>query len=435
MNSLSLIVIIVLSLLIATTLGVIEAAIAHVSRARAIKDVKDAPTQTHKSLVKVLERREEHSNILGLARTLFGAIAAVSAGFLADSTWHHWGISVGLVFATLIAYMLLAVISNSIGRAVPYAISVNAAIFLNTLAVILGPLTRVLVCVGNRIAPGAGYGDGPYSTEIELREMVDIASQQGVMENEERRMIQNVFDLADTTAREVMVPRPEMVWLNSGITTRQATGVFVRSGLSRLPVIGENVDDIVGIVYLKDVMKNTFLNDDAGTTPIDDILRPAKFIPDSKKLDILLQEMQTERFHLAILIDEFGGVAGLLSIEDILEEIVGEIADEYDQEELAPIEDLADDSYSYRVVARLNLEELVEHIREKHGIDFEFSDEIEDQVETVAGLISFEEGRVPLPGTVVETNGLRLQAEGGRDTRGRVRVRSVLVTLLDTHQE
>ena len=251
--------------------------------------------------------------------------------------------------------------------------------------------------------------------------MVDIASERGVVQNDERKMIQSVFDLADTSARSVMVPRPEMVWIEADKTAGQATSLCVRTGLSRLPVVGEDVDDIVGVIYLKDLIAETYhLTDGGSSTLVRDCMRPAVFVPDSKKLDDLLEDMQRDQVHIAMLIDEYGAVAGLISIEDILEEIVGEITDEYDVSEQAPIEPLEDGTY--RVQARLSLEELEELYE-----DVEFSDEQHEEVDTVYGLGAFELGRVPIPGTEISTAGLHFRYEGGRDRRGRVKIRSAVV--------
>lgn len=300
---------------------------------------------------------------------------------------------------------------------------------LQSVAFVLGPVSRLLIWVGNLIAPGAGFRHGPYATEVELREMVDIAQEHGIVEVEERRMIQSVFDLASTTARQVMVPRTEMIWIEADKHAGQATTLCVRSGHSRVPVVGENIDDIVGIVYIKDLVRHTYhLTDGGASVSVAEVMRPATFVPESKNLDELLHEMQRDHTHMAMLVDEYGGIAGLITLEDILEEIVGEIADEYDVSEVAPVERI--DARSYRVVSRLSLEDLADEIHEDLDLDIDFSEEIGEQVESVAGLIGFEIGRVPLPGSTVETSGLRLTAEGGRDRRGRVRVRSVLVEVL-----
>jgi CBS domain containing-hemolysin-like protein len=289
----------------------------------------------------------------------------------------------------------------------------------------LSPISRLLILVGNAITPGRGFRNGPFASEIELRELVDLAQERGVVAAEERQMIQSVFELGDTSAREVMVPRTEMVWIERGKSAGQATTLAVRSGHSRIPVIGENVDDILGIVYLKDLVERTYTSSDGGrSVRVDDIMRPAVFVPDSKPLDGLLADMQRDRNHMAVLVDEYGGTAGLVTIEDVLEEIVGEIADEYDTDEVAPVDPL--DDGRIRVSSRLPLEDLGELF------DIEIDN---DEVDTVGGLLSYEIGRVPLPGSVVEAHGLRLIAEGGRDARGRVRVHTVLAEKLARDDE
>lgn len=421
------------ALLFSGLFGTVEAAVSSISRARVEQIYKDNETSASRVLLKVLDQRAEHINLLVLGRTMLDATAAVFAAMfaLAFMPNQKWALVAAILGVTLISFTIIGVFSRTVGRKNPYSVSLGSALILNTVAKILGPIPKLLIIIGNVIAPGAGFRDGPYSTEVELREMVDIAQEHGVVEIEERKMIQNIFDLASSIAREVMVPRPEMVWIESNKTAGQATNLCVRSGHSRIPVIGENVDEICGVVYLKDLVKQTYHTTDGGSSvTVAEVMRAPTFIPESKNLDELLHEMQSQRFHIAMVVDEFGAIAGLISIEDILEEIVGEIADEYDEREITPIEPLEDEPFSYRVVARLFLEELVERIHDDYDIDIEFPEEVLNQVDTVAGLIAFEKGRVPLPGTVIETNGLRMRAEGGRDRRGRVKVQSVLVTVL-----
>ncbi|MGH3967494.1 MAG: hemolysin family protein, partial [Mycobacterium sp.] len=199
----------------------------------------------------------------------------------------------------------------------------------------------------------------------------------------------------------------------------------VRSGHSRIPVVGENVDDVVGVVFLKDLVQQTFLSVGGGrTAPVAKVMRPAVFVPDSKPLDALLREMQRDRNHMALLVDEYGAIAGLVTIEDVLEEIVGEIADEYDQAETAPVEDLGDNQF--RVSARLAIED----VGELYDVEFDDLD-----VGTVGGLLALELGRVPLPGAEVISHGLRLRAEGGADHRGRVRIGTVLLSRIDSDEQ
>jgi len=272
---------------------------------------------------------------------------------------------------------------------------------------VLNPLASLLILIGNAFTPGRGFREGPFASQIELRELVDLAEQRGVVEHGERDMIHSVFALGDTIAREVMVPRTDMLWIDEDATVRQALGVALQSGFSRLPLIGENVDDVLGIVYLKDLVKATEAGQ-ADSARARDIARPATFVPESKPVDDLLSEMQAARVHMAIIVDEYGGTAGLVTIEDILEEIVGEITDEYDIER-PPVEHLADGSV--RVTARLPVEDLGEIF------DVELPG---DEVETVGGLLAQALGRVPIPGSYAIVDGLRLVAEGTTGRRNRI---------------
>ncbi|MEZ2120828.1 MULTISPECIES: hemolysin family protein [unclassified Corynebacterium] len=422
----------VTALVTSGALGSVESAVTSISRARVEELVKDEHPGAAK-LLHVIDRRADHINLLVLLRTLLESTAAVCTGALAFHLVpsQGWAMVAAIGVLTLITFVVVGVYSRTIGRQNPYTVSLKSALVLSLLAHLLGPVTKVLIWIGNILAPGSGLRDGPFNTEVELREMVDIAQEHGIVEVGERRMIQSVFDLASTTARSAMVPRPEMIWIESDKTAGQATALCVRSGFSRIPVVGENVDDIVGVVYLKDLVQRTYSSSDNGhSVSVVDVMRPVTFVPDSKNLDDLLREMQLNRNHIALLVDEYGGIAGLISIEDILEEIVGEIADEYDSAEVAPIEKL--DSGRYRVVSRLTLEDLGDLVDEDLGIELEFGEDVTDQVETVSGLIAYELGRVPLPGATVQTCGLELTAEGGRDRRGRMRVRSVIVTVLDS---
>jgi CBS domain containing-hemolysin-like protein len=224
-------------------------------------------------------------------------------------------------------------------------------------------------------------------------------------------MIHSVFELGDTIAREVMVPRTEVVWIERTKTVRQALALALRSGFSRIPVIGENVDDVVGVVYLKDLVRRAQGAGDPRNGPrIEEIMRSPTFVPESKPVDELLRDMQAQRNHIAIVVDEYGGFAGLVTIEDILEEIVGEIADEHDAVQRPPVEQLPDGAV--RVVARLPVQDLAEVFA-----DVELPED--DDVETVGGLLARELGRVPIEGSRADVAGLRLVAEstGGRRNR------------------
>jgi CBS domain containing-hemolysin-like protein len=309
----------------------------------------------------------------------------------------------------VVSYVLIGVGPRTLGRQHAYGTALATAGVVRLLGRVLGPVATLLILIGNMITPGRGYRDGPFSSEVELRELVDLAEERGVVESGERNMIHSVFELGDTIAREVMVPRTDVVWIERTKTVRQALALALRSGFSRIPVIGENVDDVVGVVYLKDLVRRSQNSGDSRGPRVEELMRTPTFVPESKPVDELLRDMQAARIHIAIVVDEYGGFAGLVTIEDILEEIVGEIADEHDQFQRPPVEELADGSM--RVTARLPVQDLAELFNVELPED--------DDVETVGGLLARELGRVPIEGAAAEVGGLRLVAEstGGRRNR------------------
>ncbi len=404
----------------------IDAAISTVSVARVEELVRDERPGALR-LARVMAERPRYINLVVLLRIACEAAATVLlVAFLWDDLGLKWGLFAAAAIMTIASFVVMGVGPRTLGRQNAYTIALVSAVPLQAISVLLTPISRLLILLGNALTPGRGFRNGPFASEIELREVVEMAGQRGIVADEERRMIQSVFDLGDTPAREVMVPRTEMVWIESDKTAGQATSLAVRSGHSRIPVIGENVDDVVGVVYLKDLVQRTYYSTNGGRdTKVTDVMREPVFVPDSKPLDDLLREMQRDRNHMALLVDEYGAIAGLATIEDVLEEIVGEIADEYDVDEVAPIEELGDNRF--RVSARLPVEDVGELY------DIEFDEDLD--VETVGGLLALELGRVPLPGAEVESHGLRLRAEGGPDHRGRVRIGTVLVSRIPRTDE
>ncbi|CAJ1501747.1 hemolysin family protein [[Mycobacterium] holstebronense] len=397
----------------------IDAAVNTVSPAR-VEELVRAKRPGAVWLVKLMAERPRYINLVVLLRITCEVTAtALLVHLLSAVLGLDWGLLAAAAAMVVVSFVVIGVGPRTLGRQNAYSIALAAALPLQVLSVLLAPISRVLVVLGNALTPGRGFRNGPFASEIELREVVDMAQQRGVVAADERRMIQSVFELADTPAREVMVPRTEMVWIERDKSAGQATSLAVRSGHSRIPVIGENVDDILGVVYLKDLVQQTYYSTNGGRdTTVAQVMRPAVFMPDSKALNALLEDMQRSRYHMALLVDEYGAIAGLVTIEDVLEEIVGEIADEYDQGEVAPVEEL--DGNRFRVSARLPIED----VGELYGVEFDSGLD----VDTVGGLLALELGRVPLPGAEVVSHGLRLRAEGSRNSRGRVRVSTVLVS-------
>ncbi len=415
-DSTSLVVLAVALVLAAGVFAGADAALGTVSRARVEALLRQGRAGA-RQLIQVLADRPRHVNLLLLLRLgcELSATVLVTVVCLRSIETGWVAVLVAGLSMLVVSYVLVGVGPRTLGRQHPYAVSLIAAGPIRVLGRVLGPLSRLLILVGNAITPGKGFREGPFSSEVELRELVDMAQERGVVDEGEREMIHSVFELGDTIAREVMVPRTEIVWIEQTKSVRQALALSLRTGYTRVPVIGESVDDIVGVVNLKDLVRRTLAEEPNGTV-VADVMKPASFIPDSKPIADLLREMQLSRNHLAIVVDEYGGTAGLLTIEDILEEIVGEITDESDTDDRPPVEHLTDGSV--RVSARLPVDDL----------DALFGTELDDhEVETVGGLLAQRLGRVPLPGTEAEIAGLRMRAEGGKDERGRMRITTVLV--------
>jgi CBS domain containing-hemolysin-like protein len=402
--------------LVAGLFAAADAALSAVSRARVEGLARSARAGARQLLAVVIDR-PRHVNLLLLLRLTCELVATVLFTVACLNLIKPVGLAmlVAGLGMVVVSYVLVGVGPRTLGRQHPYAVSLVAAGPVRALGLVLGPLSRLLIVIGNAITPGRGFREGPFSSEVELRELVDLAQERGVVDEDEREMIHSVFELRATIAREVMVPRTEIIWIEQAKTVRQALALSLRTGFTRLPVIGESVDDIVGVVNLKDLVA-AVLEEGGSARVMDELMRPAEFVPDTKRLDDLLKEMQLSRNHMAIAVDEYGGTAGLLTIEDIIEEIVGEITDESDTDDRPPIEHLEDGSV--RVSSRLPVEDL----GELFGTEFEDLD-----VETVGGLLAQRLGRVPLPGAEAEIGSLRLRAEGGKDSRGRMRITTVVV--------
>lgn len=408
----ALLVIAILLVPIGGVLACVDSALARVSVARIDELVREG-RRGAKTLSGLVVNRARYTNLLLLLRMTCEITSTVLVTLVARSVFgSDWPVVLLTIAAmVVVTYVFVGVGPRTLGRQHPYRVALLLAVPVRALGRVFGPLASLLILFGNAVTPGRGFRDGPFSfsSEAELRELVDMAERGGVVEHDEREMIQSVFDLGDTIAREVMVPRTEIVWIERTKTVPQAMALALRSGFSRIPVIGENVDDIIGVVYLKDLARRSQDPEGARTTQVDEVMRQPILVPESKPVNELMREMQLHRTHITIIIDEYGGTAGLVTIEDILEEIVGEITDEYDNES-PPIERL--DENTARVTARLSVEDLA------HLFDMDLPDR--DDVETVAGLLAERIGRVPIPGARARVNGLELVAEGAGGRRHRI---------------
>jgi magnesium and cobalt exporter, CNNM family len=409
--------------LLAGLLTSAETALSTVSHARAVELEREGRGGAAR-LAAITSDSPRFLNTVLLLRVVCEITATVLVTLLIidllGSTWLRVVTAAGIM--VVLSYIVIGVGPRTIGRQHAERVGLIAARPVAALTAVLGPLPQLLIVIGNALTPGHGFREGPFASEAELRELVDLAAASQVIESGESRMIHSVFELGDTLVREVMVPRTDVVFIERYKTLRQLMSLALRSGFSRIPVIGEGLDDIVGIAYLKDVTKRVFDRHQAETTErVETVMRPVFYVPDSKPAVELMRDMQARRMHVAVVVDEYGGTAGLVTIEDILEEIVGEITDEYDVEPVA-IEHLSDGAV--RVSSRLGVDELGEL----------FHVEIDDEdIETVGGLMAKHLGRVPIPGAEVVCEGLHLQAESLAGRRNKVV--TVVVRSVDSGQE
>jgi CBS domain containing-hemolysin-like protein len=398
-----------------------DAALSTFSRARA-EELLAAGRPGARRLTVLLADRTRYLNTALFLRLLCEIAAIVIVTQLVLTAWDSadfWLVALVTIGVMLVvSFVVIGVAPRTLGRQHPERVALVSATPLSMVTRVLGPLPRLLILIGNAITPGRGFREGPFATETELRELVDFAEASAVIESGERKMIHSVFEFGDTIAREVMVPRTDVVYIEHYKNLRQTFSLFLRSGFSRIPVIGENLDEVRGFAYLKDVVRRDFEAPDVEFTQrVEEVMRPALFVPDSKPVDALLSEMQANRQHIAVVVDEYGGTAGLITIEDLLEEIVGEITDEYDPDEVE-VQVLPDGAT--RVPSRYPIDDL----DELFGFDV-----AEEDVDSVGGLMAKHLGRVPIPGSHVEAHGLRFEAEGTSGRRNKIG--TVLITRVE----
>ena len=405
-----LLVVVIALVVVAGLLSSAEAALSTFSRARA-EELAEAARPGARRVLAVLDDPPRVLNTTLFLRLLAEISAIVIATVLVFDTlgraqgttstvlverWVSVLASIGIML--VISFVGIGVAPRTLGRQHAEVIALNSAGVLLGLTRVLGPVPRLLILVGNAITPGKGFSEGPFASEAELRELVDLAQASSLIEQGEQRMIHSVFELGDTIAREVMVPRTDVVYIERNKTLRQAMSLFLRSGYSRLPVIEDDLDDIVGFAYLKDIAQRVFERHDAESSErVSSVMRPVYYVPDSKPVDDLLREMQAAQRHVAVVVDEYGGTAGLVTIEDILEELVGEISDEH--EPISPSTFRRLDDRTADVDARIYLGDLNRLL----GLD------LPDDAgyETLGGFVSVTSGHIPPAGHSFEHEGVR----------------------------
>jgi CBS domain containing-hemolysin-like protein len=351
-----------------------------------------------------------HVNALNFLRIVAETIAAVlvTIGFATIIAEWWWVLLVSAGIMIGVSFILVGSSPRSVGRANPRAMLGTFDWLIRGVRLLTGPLADALVVIGNRVTPGRP-SSASFSSEEQLLNMVDEATELDVLEEEDRELIHSIFEFNETIVREVMVPRTDMIVLEQGSTVAEAMTLFLSRGVSRVPVVGESADEVLGVVYLRDASRLTFEKPkQAATALIDELVKPALFVPESKKADDALRQLQLESNHLALVVDEYGGIAGLVTMEDLIEELVGEIVDEYDRE-TADSEQLGENSF--RVSARMPIDEL----GDLFGIELD-----DDEVDSVGGLLAKHLGRLPVAGSTVTVDGLNLTAERTEGRRKRV---------------
>lgn len=394
-----LITIAILALLGASFTTLVAAALTRITRSQA-EDAEDEGKSRY--LVSIVERRPAASTATNIVYTAFvvvfaALLAAIFARFV-DTTWGVLGL---VLLAALILIPLMRVfIPSSLGYKQPVKI-------LSLVGGVLAFLTR-LAAIFVRHREVTDETEKEAEDESQLQAMVERVAESNAIEESERSLLVSVFELSSTLVREVMVPRTDMITINSGQPLDKAVSLFVRSGYSRVPVIGDSVDDLLGVIYLKDVIRRTHRRSDTEGLTVDDVMRDPVFVPETLTVDVLLHKMQTESIHIALVVDEYGGIAGLVTIEDLLEELVGEMVDEHDRA-LPEVEDLGDGSY--RLPARMSIDDVAELF------DVKLDD---DDVDTIGGLLTKSLGRVPITGTEATVQGLELKADRFEGRRKRL---------------
>ncbi len=414
MSTVLLLVLAVVLLVAAFVLVMAESAINRTSIVR-VEALREQHPKKVDRLVGLLNKPQQVLNPLRLVIVLIRLAEATVVTILAFEWFNMWGWIVGLLALNLV---VVFVVAETAPRTLGIIHADRAAVALGgTVSTLVGSppvswIARFLVWFTNLIVPGKGLQTGPFATPQEFIALADAAVEDEVLDADERDLIESVLEFGGTIVREVMVPRTDMMTIDTTDTVEQALEAATEAGFSRLPVAGENVDDIVGLVYVKDLIRAEL--DDRNEEEIVVFLRPSRFVPETKRVADLLREMQSESYHMAVVVDEYGGVAGLVTLEDLIEEIVGEIVDEYDVEE--PLVERQRDG-TLRVDARI----LIDELNDIAGLELP-----EGDYDTVGGLVFDRFGRVPTVGETCECDGYHLRVERIQGRRiQRVRVLAV----------
>jgi putative hemolysin len=393
-------------------LALAETGLTRMSRARATA-LQEEGRRGSRSLLWLVTHPESFINPLLLVVLIVQSAQTALTTLLAEELFGRWGVPIGVFVNVVIVFVLAEAAPKTWALQNPDSAALVAARPIRGLALLwpLRVVSRALIGLTNVILPGKGLRQGPFVTEDELLALAEEAAEHETIEEDERHLIRRILEFGDTIVRSVMVPRTDMVGVPADFRAVDTMEVVLLNGYSRVPVydVDQGVDEVVGVVFARDLMRVE--RDGKADEPVTSVMRPARFIPETKRVAELLKEMQAEQFHMAIAVDEYGGTAGLVTLEDLIEELVGEIVDEFDVED-PRVEPLADGSY--RVNARLTIDDA----RDLLGIRLP-----EGDVDTVGGVLFQALGRIPSEGESVVVDGIELRAERVQGRRvQRVRV-------------
>ncbi len=389
-------------------MAAVDAAISVQSRAD-ITELAEG-SRSKRSLLAIAADPGAHFNAINFMRIIAETTAAVLVTLAFASIFAEWWITLLLaaLIMTGVSFVLVGASPRSVGRANSKMLLRLTSPLVHFIRVLLGPIANGLVALGNRVTPSRA-ASAAVASEEQLLSIVDEATELDVLEEDDRELIHSIFEFNETVVREVMIPRTDMVTIDATAGLGTAMGLFLSKGVSRVPVIKGDPDEVVGVLYLRDVAKLSFESPlGADEVTMGDLARPALFVPESKKADQLLRQMQLESNHLAMVVDEYGGIAGLVTLEDLIEELVGDISDEYDRE-VELVEQVGEGRY--RVSARLPVDEL----GELFGLELD-----DDDVDTVGGLFAKTLGRLPEAESVATVSGLTFTADRTEGRRKRL---------------
>ncbi len=417
MNAVTLAVVtIVILFFFSIVLAAAETAFLRMSRVKAMA-LEEQGEKRATRLVRMLERPERTVNAVTLLALAAQLITSYLLGsLLGSSGW--WIVVLSLVLNVIVFFVFAEAAPKTwaVQHTEQAALRTSGFLRFVTDFAPIRVIVRGLLGLVNAILPGKGLKKGPFVTEEEIRQMADVAADEAAIETSERELIHSIFEFGDTVVREVMVPRPDMIAVEADATVDEGIALAISAGKSRLPSFDDSTDNIVGLVFLKDLVARSTAGE--GSEPVRGSLRSPHYVPESKRVAELLREMQTEKFHMAIAVDEYGGTAGIVTMEDLLEEIVGEITDEYDVEE-PQVERLPDGTL--RVPGRTPIDDVDELL----GVELP-----QDEWDTVGGLVFNTLGHVPVEGECARLSGIEFCAER---VQGR-RIVSVLIRVLEPHE-